>query len=370
MSYNKKDRFYDYTKIKADIENNNIGNLYIFHGDEHYLRDRYIEQLRNHVCPDGTGSFNYRRFEGANITLHDLDDAVDTLPVFAERTFIEIHDFSLLPKGSSDEDENNDSSLENDESDNKTNERRLDINHDSLLINILSNLPDYVCLLFIYNTITFKPDGRKKAHKQIINLAQVIEFTVQNQSELFKWITGHYKRIGKQIGKPEAEHLVHITGGYMATLKNEIEKTAAFSKTDYITRADIDAVVMPILDAVIYQLTDAIIKRDFYNSMKILDELLRMREAPQKLIYSISLKMRQLLAAKVCIENNLSKSHLMDLCGIRFDFQANMLMNTARKTTPEVCRSAVIDCTYAAYDLNTASDSEARLIELVAKLAS
>ena len=359
MSYNIKDKNDNFRLIDSAINDNQLGNFYVFHGDEHYLRDRYIEKIRKFACPDGIDGFNYRRFEGANLTIPELSYAIDTLPVFSDKTLIEIHDFNIFQKsGSSDEGEE-DTSVTTESDTSKT---------EPILLGILSNLPDYVCLLIIYNTIEFKPDKRKKVNKEILKNAQVIEFAVQNQSDLFKWVTKHYKHIGKRIGRPEVEYLVHITGGYMATLKNEIEKTAAHSKSDYITRADIDAVVVPVLDAIIYQLTDSIIKRENHKAMQIFDELLRMREIPQKLIFSISLKMRQLLAARICVETNPDKKYLMDICGIRYDFQAKMLMDTARKTSLDYCRQAVVDCADAAFDINCTSDPESRLLELVMKL--
>ena len=344
MSQYRKNVNEDYKKLDLAIKENQIGNFYIFHGEEHYLRDRYLEMLRKHLCPDGLDGFNYRRFEGADVNLNILEDSIDTLPVFAERTLIEVHDFDLFSK-------------------------KADDAGTSSSLRIFEALPDYVCVLFVFNTIEYKPDKRIKINKEIIKHAQIIDFAVQNQSNLIKWMASHFNSIGKKIGKSEAEHLIHITGGYMATLKNEIEKTAAHSKGEYITIADIDAVVVPILDAVVYQLTDALVKREHTKAMRILDELLRMREAPQRLIYSISLKMRQLLAARICIENNLGKASLIEMCALNHDFQARILLDTARKSTLTACRQAVIDCAKAAYDLNSSPDPESRMVELVAKLA-
>jgi len=339
MSQFHKSTNNDYKKIDLAIKENQIGNCYIFFGDEHYLRDHYIEQLRVLLCPDGADGFNYKRFEGADLSLNDLDDAINTFPAFAERTLIEIHDYDLFNIAS------------------------------NQLPVILSNLPEYVCVLFVYNTIAYKPDKRTKFYKQLSEQFEIIEYAVQTQNDLFRWMTKHYMNIGKSIGRAEAEYLIHITGGYMNTIKNEIEKTAAHSKGDRITREDIDAVVVPVLDAVVYQLSNAIVKCEHVKAMRILDELFRMREAPQKLIYHISMNMRQLLAACVCIENKYDKAYFKEMCGINFEFQAKMIFDTARKSTIKSSRQAVIDCAEAAYDLNSSPDPESRLIELVTRLA-
>jgi DNA polymerase-3 subunit delta len=86
-------------------------------------------------------------------------------------------------------------------------------------------------------------------------------------------------------------------------------------------------------------------------------------------MFSISLKMRQLLAARICIENNQNQTKLMEMCGIRHEFQARTLMSTARKATLTECRNAVISCAETALELNSSSEPESRMIELVTKLA-
>ena len=358
-----------YKTIDMAIKENRIGSFYIFHGEEHYLRDHYIQTLRNQLCPDGLRGFNHKRFSGKDINIDILAEAVDSLPVFAKRTFIEIHDYDIFYKKKEEGETNTKTKASarkhKASKDSPDNSQK---NEPPPLFSILSSLPEYVCLLFVYDTIAYKPDGRIKANKEVLQHAQVIEFSIQDQNNLVKWLAGHYRSIGKKIGKTEAEHLIHITGGYMSTLKNEVDKTAAFAKGEYITRADIDAVVIPALDAVVYQLSDALIKREHAKAIRILDELLRMREAPQKLIYNISLKMRQLLAARVCIENKLGKSALMEMCALNYSFQAQMLLDTAHRSTLEACRRAVLDCAQAAYDLNSAPDPESRMVELVLRM--
>ena len=352
----------DYKKIEAAVNAGTVGNFYIFHGEERYLRDRCLDMLRKHLCPDGLGGFNYKRFDGKNFSIHAMAEAIDTLPVFSDRTLIEIHDFELFTKKKETDEPPDDKPKKKDS-------KKAQNTNDPPILKILSSLPDYVCILFVYDTIEYKPDGRTKTAKEITQHAQVIAFGLQDRNNLIKWIMNHYKNAGKRITVSDAEHLINITGGYMSMLKNEIEKTSAYSKSGHIMRSDIDAVVMPVLDAVVYQLTDALIKRENTKSMRLLDDLLNMREAPQKLIFSISLKMRQLLAARVCLENKLGKAALLTMCSLNHDFQAQQLLDTARRSTLPACCRAVVDCAQAAYDLNSTSDPESRLVELVAKLA-
>lgn len=336
MSKNKS----GYEQLVSAIKTGQISKLYIFHGNERYLLERSVMSLRALLCPDGLDGFNYRRFDGKTLPMAELEDAINTLPAFAEKTLIEIHDYDIF-KG----------------------EQRTKLNE------IFSGLPDYTCVVFIYSTIEYKPDGRHKINKEILKHATVIEFAVQEQDKLTRWIKRHVHDAGKNISTGDAEYLAFITGGLMASLHGEIAKVTAYSKSEYVQRSDIDAVVTPVLDAVAYRLADALVNREHKSALLQLDELFRMREAPHKLMYSISLKMRQLLAVRVCIEEKLSKSAIMEICGIRHDFQLRNIMETAGKTTLAGCKETVINCSETALELNSGTEPESRMVELVTKLA-
>ena len=292
------------------------------------------------ICPDGLGGFNYKRYDNKTLPVDELEDAVNTLPMFADKTLVEIHDFDIF----------------------KSDARQR-------ICDIFADLPDYICIVLVYSTVEYKPDGRQKINKEILKHVSVVEFVAQEQNKLVKWIKRHFQDAGKSISTGDAEYLAFITGGLMSPLKGEIEKTAAYSKNETVTRGDIDAVVTPVLDTVAYKLTDALVGRDNKKTLQVLDELLQMREVPHKMIYSISLKMRQILAARICLENNLDRAVLMEMCNIRHDFQARTLMSTAGRATLSGCRNAVLFCAQAALELNSSSEPESRMIELITKLA-
>ncbi|MCL2391324.1 MAG: DNA polymerase III subunit delta [Oscillospiraceae bacterium] len=329
-----------YKAFTDALKSDDISCFYIFHGEERYLLQRCIAELRLHLCPDGLSSFNYKKYEGKHCSLDELDEAINTLPSFANRTFIEVHDFDLFS-----------------------------CDDKPRLSKMLSDLPEYVCILFVFDVVLYKPDRRVKINTEILKRAEVIEFLLQDHSKLVKWIRLHFNDAGKNISVDDAKYLAFLTGGYMSTLYGEIGKVAAFSVEDTIMRSDIDAVVSPVIDTAAYKLTDAVARRDFASATRIMDELLQMKEAPHKLLFSISLKMRQLLAARICIESKLSKKELIEICGLKYEFHANALWDTARKMTLNECKQAVLNCAEAAHELNSSSYPESGLTKLLTKLA-
>lgn len=338
---NKKTDHTELEALKSAVSSGQLGSLYIFHGEEKYLLEYYLTQIRKKLVADDFAEFNYKRFEGST-SVDELTAACDMLPAFAERTLIEVRDFDFFKA--------------NDETKQK-------------LLDLLADLPEYVCLIFVFDIAEYNPDGRQKIAGFLKKTARIVEFGVQEQSRLIKWIKTHFSEAGKSIDTPTAEYLAFITGGLMTRLNIEIDKVSAYTKDDVITRASIDALVTPVLDAVSWKLTDLIADGDWNAASAVLFDLLSMREPPHKLIYAISLKLRQLMAARLIYESGLGEKSLKELCDIRFDFQARRLMASARKTTLEDCRRSVILSAETAYRMNKGSDAESLLAELLIRLS-
>ena len=333
-----------YVKLKKDLREGTPENLYIFWGDERYLLSFYLGELRKKILDGGMEEFNHRRFEGKNLSMEELSEAVDTLPVFAERTLIEVSDFDVF--GCREEQKN-------------------------ALRDMIANLPEYVCLVFVYDTVEYKCDSRIKINTEMKKRFSIVEFRQQNQSDLTNWIGRRFKALGKSIDRPTAEYLAFVSGGLMNTLVGEIEKVGAYCQSTEITRESIDAVVTPVLDAVTYKLTDAVLQRKFDDAADMLSDLLAMQEPAHKIIFSLSLKMRQLLAARVCVESGKSYAYLMDIYAIKSDYAAKTLHANAGKVSLSWCKNAVRLCAETAVKMNSESgDYSEQLSSLLVGLAT
>ncbi|MCL2079711.1 MAG: DNA polymerase III subunit delta [Oscillospiraceae bacterium] len=328
-----------YDSLRAALKNGNIAGCYVFHGRERYLLWTAIQNLRKLLCPDGLDSFNYKRFDGKQLEIDKLEEAVETFPAFGEKTLIEVHDYDIFSGGDT-----------------------------ARLCKILEDIPSYACVAFIYDTIEYKTDNRLKTTREILKNVDVVEFNIQDEKKVTHWIIRHFRDAEKHISPDDAQYLAMITDGLLTTLHGEIKKISAYSQNAVISKSDIDAVVIPALDAVAYMLTDAVIKKSKRLALQNLDKLLQMREAPHKLLYSISARFRQLLAARVFIDNNIGKAEFMKVCSISHNIQADKLFDTARKTSLSYCKRAVTMCSLAAKELNSTANNEARITELVVML--
>ena len=305
-----------YQKLKQDLAGGKPGQLYLFHGEETYLRDHYLGRLRELLLAGGMGEFNFHQLPAREMSPHALEEAIDCLPMMAERTLVQVTDFDLYKAGEKDREE---------------------------YIRILSQLPGYCCVVFVYDLIAYKGDARTRLAACLKEHGTVVNFIRQDQGDLVDWVRRRFKALGREIDSRLALDLIFLCGDLMQNLIGEIEKIAAYSKGPHITRQDVEAVATPQLDAVVFRMTDAIGQREFDRAMGVLGELFQMQEPPIKIMWSLGRQMRQLYSARLCLERGRGAGQLAQLWGLK-PYPAEKLMKSAKRFSLSWCRRAVVRC--------------------------
>ena len=208
-----------YQKLKSDLSAGNIGQVYIFYGEESYLREYYLGEIKKKLVPAGFEEFNYHRLSGKTLTMQELNEAVEAMPMMAERTLVVVTDCDLF---------------------------KLPEDQRTALIALLNDFPPYCCLVFVYDLIEYKPSKTyKKLYEALDKNAQSVKFEAQERSDLINWIARRFRALGKGIDAQTAEHLIFTCGALMTGLVPEIEKIGAYAKGKNITTDDINAVADP-----------------------------------------------------------------------------------------------------------------------------
>ena len=136
---------------------------------------------------------------------------------------------------------------------------RLDEGQRGLLIELLGDFPEYCTLVFVYDVLAYKRDGKmKKLCAAIGDHVQEVEFCQQEREQLLRWMKRRFAAEGHDIDIAAADHLLFTCGTLMTDLVPEIGKIAAYAKSQRITIADINAVADPILDAQVFDMTNSI----------------------------------------------------------------------------------------------------------------
>ena len=95
MAVKKKNEDTSYQDFKRELAGGNLGSLYVFHGEETYLRDYYLGKMKDALLTGGLDDFNYHTLNGKDLTLQKLRELVDAMPMMSERTFLVVSDYDI-----------------------------------------------------------------------------------------------------------------------------------------------------------------------------------------------------------------------------------------------------------------------------------
>lgn len=316
--------------------------LYLLWGEEDYLREYYLQELKKSCLPEGEDSFSYRRMDGPDVDAKALREAVDAMPFLTERTFVELRDLDL---------------------------NRL--KEPEKLLEIFSDIPE-VCTVALVQGTRFEPDGRTKLIKGLRSLGRELCFQHQSQDALVKWIAKRFAAAGKSIEIEAAQELIFISGDLMSRLIPEIEKIAAYAPGYRVTTGDVDAVAHHIPEADIFRMTDGISEKNYGEVLRVLAELLSDKSnEPIAMLGMLGLQMRRLYAARLAADGQLGVKYIMDACGIKHEFLARKLLRSAQGFSLEQLRHAVSLCAETDYRMKSSgADNEGLFKELVLRIAA
>ena len=323
--------------LKAALKSNAPARLYFFHGEERFLLQHYLQQLKKCILDELTESFNYHRFHSENFELHGFADAVENLPMMAERTLVQVDDIDIF---------------------------KLSEDNREKMISVLGDIPDYCTVVFTFETVEWKPDKRLKKLWEAVSGGEIVEFAKQNQRDLIAWITRNFAAQKKTISPDLCAYLIDITDGTMTSLSGEIHKIAAYSGAEQICKADIDAVTEPVLDAVVFRMTDQLASGAFGEALQTLQKLLKMQQEPLAILGAIGGHFRRLSTARTLLDHDKPASELQKLCGLA-DYPARKAMDAARRFTGQYCAFALERIMETDYQMKTSFDDQQRLLELL-----
>lgn len=325
--------------LKDNVRNKQPQRLYVFHGEETFLLDHYLHQLKKILVDDLTESFNFHKLTNETFDIRTFADCVENLPMMADYTMVWVDEVDIFKIPESDRDK---------------------------IADVLSDIPEYCTVVFTYVTTPWKPDKRLAKYWKIIeNAACIVEFEKQDQRELIPWIQRHFNSHKKKITPDLCAYLIELTGGTMTALSSEIGKIAAYSGSELIARSDIDTVTEPVMDAVVFQMTDCMSQGEYGKALIKLRMLLKMQEEPVVILGAIGGHFRRLSTAKTLADNGKGYTELMRIYGIRFDGIARKTMAAAAGFKSEFYRKAALLIMETDRKLKTSFDDPQRLLEVL-----
>ena len=266
------------TQLK-DIIKSGGANLYVFYGAEGYLIEQYSRLIIRETVEEGFDAFNLQQFDGQEVTVAELEDAVEALPMMTDRKCVVVRD---LDPCSGDTDR---------------------------LLRLIEQVPDSCVLVF--RQMTVQPDKRKNGWKEFLKIAEkqgvVMNFERKDATEAAKMLAGGAKRRGCRLDVADARYLVEQVGNDLNLLIHELDKLCALAgEGGEITGGMIDTACPKNLEAKVFDLSKAILARRRQQVFDLLHQFRVQREEPIAVLGALSNAFADLYRGKVANASGMS----------------------------------------------------------------
>lgn len=251
-------------RINEDIKNGLFQQIYLLYGEERYLRRQYRNRLKEAMC-SLEDSMNHHFYEGKNVPVGEIIDLAETLPFLAEKRVFFIDGSGLFKSGG------------------------------EKLAEYLAAPSETAYFVFTEGEV----DKRSKLYKIVNTKGYAVEFAVQDENTLKRWIAGILKKEGKQAAESVVRLFLTKTGANMENIQMELEKLVCYCMDrDMITAEDVEAVCTNHISNHIFEMINAIADQQQKKAMQLYYDLLALKEPPMRILFLIARQCNILLQVK------------------------------------------------------------------------
>ncbi len=314
-----------YKEIFNDIKKKQVYNLYLFYGEEEYVKEQALFQLTKTVVSQDMAALNHQVVDGSTVTADDIIYACETLPFMAEKRLVVVKDLPALLGAKTSFDENK-------------------------LKSYLCRLPSTTCLVFY---CTGQINKRKSLYNGIQKSGLVVEFQLLKQNEISGWVVNNLRRTGKQISASALRHFINIAGNRLEKIHTELNKLLDYTGDNkYITEEDIDMVVSPSVEYTIFQLVEAVGTMNVEQALYYFDRLLSDGENIFSILIMISRHIRIIFQCKGLSDKGLTA----DAIARKIDahpYTVKKCLQQSRYFTTNKLKTAMDECLKTDYGIKS-----------------
>ena len=191
-------------------------------------------------------------------------------------------------------------------------------------------------------------DNQKKC--DVLSKSQRV-FTVDckkaSDNTVAEWITAYAKREEVKVSFCVALKIARYSLCDMTKVKNETDKLISYSKDEgEITDYAVETVCNKEVEYQIYNMTECIAKKDFGGALKIVDDMIKKGEPPQKLTVSIYYFFRKLLYLSLSNDDK-EAGEMLGLQGYAFKVNKELSSKFKKKSLKKAV-DFLVKCDYGA----------------------
>jgi DNA polymerase-3 subunit delta len=254
-------------KLAEEIKNNKISDLYLFYGEEGYLKRQYLNLIEKALFEGEKDMMNYDTFEGKSCDVTKIADALKTMPFMKERRLIAVKDSRLFINGRK--------------------------NDSQYILEELKDIPESTVIVFIEDEV----DKRSALYKFVNKEGKAVEFKFLKEAELTGWVVRRFMKLNIGMNQGTAAYFIRSVSPNMEPMEREIEKLSNYVEKN-VTKADIDTICTKSIESRIFDLTGAIGMKNTAKALEIYSNLMLLKESPIMVLSMLARQFRIILQVK------------------------------------------------------------------------
>lgn len=316
-------------RLIQDIKTGQFNHIYLLYGAEAYLRKQYKDKLKNAIV--GDDNMNYHYYEGKDISIGEVIDQAETLPFFAEKRLIILENSGFFKSGG------------------------------EQLTEYLSSPASTTIFLFVETEV----DKRSRLFKTVSSKGCAVEFAIQDENTLKRWILGMVKKENKKISESALDFLLEKTGTDMENIRKETEKLFCYCMNkEAITEADIEEICTKRIGNHIFDMVNAIADKKQKHALELYYELLAQKEPPMRILFLIARQFNLLLQVKELKGKGYQNKAIGEKVGLPGFIAGKYVTQASRFKTKEI-REAVEACVAAEEAIKTGRINDNMSVEML-----
>lgn len=299
-------------EFKAKLKSADPSGWYIFAGEEEYLKRYYLDELRRAVITDeASAPFNHFIFDGPELDLGAVSEAIKAPPMMSEYKLIEWRYADL---------EHSKESLK----------AALDE-----LCEAKGDYPEAVFALLLTEE-GFDAGTEKKPGKLAVRYSKafnILNFPKSTEAQLISWLKKHFDKEELSVSAETLNALVFRCGHGMDALRSEVSKLAAYAKANgkrEVTVEDVNLVTSASSESDAFALSNAVIDRNKEAAFAALADMKLRRVEPIAVMGMLSRVYSELASVALLLDEGLSAKDIAAALAMG-EYKVRLYVGAAKK---------------------------------------
>ena len=303
-------RYTNYEDILSLTKQEKIYPVYLFYGNENYLKEDISKKLRNRLIDSAYRELNYKVFYGEKLSISEVINDLKTLPMMSKHKLLVIKEAEKI---------------------NKNDETKL-IDY----FNRLSLKNNFSTLIIIYK----ESSPNKELITAIKRVGIAANFSITDKAKLALWIKSKFRQSNKKITQEALFYLQSIVSSDLGRLFNEIEKIDIYTKDQKIIEKEDVMITIGGSEAVnIFKVLDSIGDKDIKNAIDGLVKLNQGNLHHLSIFAMIYRQIKLILQTKILLANGFNFKEVEKKLKLPYFVVEKIIKQSKKYTFKEICKS-------------------------------